>query len=841
MSERMIPVSFEQLMLWIATEYQREQSIFGMHRPYTAGEKTLPIFHGAKLETPCGPAAGPHTQLAQNIVTAYFTGARFFELKTVQTLDGDDLAACISRPCILAEDEGYNCEWSTELYVNQAYEEYVKAWCACKMLAHVYGLGDPDGFVFNMSVGYDLAGIRSEKIDRFIEGMKDASRQPIWAQCMDVLYRMYPGYAEYIDTISPHVSNSITLSTLHGCPASDIEAIASYLLREKQVHTYIKCNPTLLGYETVRQRLDGLGYGYVSFTEKHFNNDLQYADAIPMFRRLQALGEECGLEFGLKLSNTFPVEVRQQELPSEEMYMSGKALYPLTVEMANRIAREFDGNIRLSFSGGADYFNIDRLFTCGIWPITICTTLLKPGGYDRFWQIAEKLKGCETPAVVDTDALAVLAEEAAADCRHRKPKPRRQPRKQGGKAPLLDCDKAACREGCPLGQDIPAYLELVREGNYEEALWVVLDKNPLPFITGTICYEFCTDGCTRRYYDQAVHIRAAKLEAAERGYEAVYEKMRPAEPVSGKKAAVIGGGPTGMAAAHFLARAGVPVTIYEKESQLGGLVRKLLTKKQITHEAIDRDVSFLTKLGVEICLNTAAPAIKELKNLGYTHILIAVGGWKKAQADHLAFYAANGIENKDGLVERLTNVEHVWAAGDCLRGVSSVAQGIADAAVFAAAVLGHPVGEAQRPAKAVDFRDRRGVLVEENGPCLGCHVTCQCCVDACPNRANVVIELPDGRREILHVDRMCNECGNCTSFCPYESAPYRDKFTLFHNMEAFEETKENNGFLHLEGNKVLVRLHGEESRHDLSRNSTLDPDMETFIRTIIQWYGYLLV
>ena len=303
MSERMIPVSFEQLMLWIATEYQREQSIFGMHRPYTAGEKTLPIFHGAKLETPCGPAAGPHTQLAQNIVTAYFTGARFFELKTVQTLDGDDLAACISRPCILAEDEGYNCEWSTELYVNQAYEEYVKAWCACKMLAHVYGLGDPDGFVFNMSVGYDLAGIRSEKIDRFIEGMKDASRQPIWAQCMDVLYRMYPGYAEYIDTISPHVSNSITLSTLHGCPASDIEAIASYLLREKQVHTYIKCNPTLLGYETVRQRLDGLGYGYVSFTEKHFNNDLQYADAIPMFRRLQALGEECGLEFGLKLSN----------------------------------------------------------------------------------------------------------------------------------------------------------------------------------------------------------------------------------------------------------------------------------------------------------------------------------------------------------------------------------------------------------------------------------------------------------------------------------------------------------------------------------------------------------
>ncbi len=841
MSERMVPIPFEQLMLWIATEYQREQSVFGVHRPFTAEATPLHIFHGAGLETPCGPAAGPHTQLAQNIVTAYFTGARFFELKTVQQMDGDELAACINRPCILAEDEGYNCEWSTELYVNQAYEEYVKAWCACKMLAHVYGLGDPNGFVFNMSVGYDLAGIRTEKIDRFIEGLKDAYGEPIWAQCMDVLHRMYPGYHDFIDTISPQVSNSITLSTLHGCPASEIEAIAAYLIKEKHVHTFIKCNPTLLGYETVRSRLDGLGYGYVSFTEKHFVNDLQYDDAIPMFRRLQSLAGEEGLEFGLKLSNTFPVDVKQHELPSEEMYLSGKALYPLTIEMANRLAKAFDGKLRLSYSGGADYFNIDKLFTCGIWPITICTTLLKPGGYDRFWQIAEKLKTLTPPETLDLEALSTLAEEAASDLRHRKPKPRRTARKQGGKAPLLDCDKAPCQEGCPLGQDIPSYLELVREGRYEEALRVILEKNPLPFITGTICYEFCTDGCTRRYYDQPVNIRAAKLEAAEMGCDAVLPKLVPVPPI-GKKAAIIGGGPTGMAAAHFLAREGVTVTLFEKEGQLGGLVRKFLTKKQITHEAIDKDAAMLKKLGVDVRLNTAAPSVSALKAQGYEHILLAVGGYKKNQTENQAMYAANGIAvREDGYVERLTNVENVWAAGDCLRGVSSVAQGIADAAVFAAAVLGHPIGKPNRKAKAVDFEDRRGILVEEHGPCLGCQVTCQCCVDACPNRANVVIELPDGRREILHVDRMCNECGNCVSFCPYESAPYRDKFTLFHDMEAFEATREANGFLPLGGNKVLVRLNGEEARHDLSRNSTLDSDMETFIRTVVQWYGYLLV
>ena len=143
MSELMTPIPFRQLMTWIVAEHDREGSVFGVHRPFHPSGKTLPIF-GETIETPFGPAAGPNTQLAQNIVAGYFGGARFFELKTVQKMDGAELAACINRPCILAEDECYNCEWSTELTVPQAFEEYVKAWCACKMLAKLYGLGDPN-------------------------------------------------------------------------------------------------------------------------------------------------------------------------------------------------------------------------------------------------------------------------------------------------------------------------------------------------------------------------------------------------------------------------------------------------------------------------------------------------------------------------------------------------------------------------------------------------------------------------------------------------------------------------------------------------------------------------
>ena len=151
MSEKMTPIPYERLLERVCHEYEAYGTVFGVSRLWKAGPKKLPIF-GQTVETPFGPAAGPNTQLAQNIVAAYAAGARFFELKTVQTLDGEDLAKCISRPCINAANEGYNCEWSTELTVAQAMDEYVKAWNILKVISKKYGFGDPDGFVFNMNI-----------------------------------------------------------------------------------------------------------------------------------------------------------------------------------------------------------------------------------------------------------------------------------------------------------------------------------------------------------------------------------------------------------------------------------------------------------------------------------------------------------------------------------------------------------------------------------------------------------------------------------------------------------------------------------------------------------------
>ena len=983
MSELMIPIPFKELMNWIMTEYRQEGSVFGVHRPYVAGEKSLPIFGGERIETPFGPAAGPNTQLAQNIIAGYFAGARFFELKTVQKVDGADLAACISRPCILAEDECYNCEWSTELYVQQAYEEYVKAWCACHILSRVCGLGQPDGFVFNMSVGYDLEGIKGPKIDKYLNEMMDASGTPIFQECIKVLREMFPREEDLIAAIPARISNSVTVSTLHGCPPDEIERIASYLITEKHLHTFVKCNPTLLGYQSARDILDGMGYDYIAFGEKHFNEDLQYADAIPMFRRLLALAGERGLEFGLKLSNTFPVDVKQSELPSEEMYMAGKSLFPLTIEMARRVSKEFDGRLRLSYSGGADFFNIDKLFQCGIWPITMATTELKPGGYQRFTQIGEKLEALAFHPFTQVDvnkveALALAIREDKYHVKAVKPLPRR---KLYSKVPLVDCFTAPCKGGCPIGQDIPEYIELCRQGDYAAALKVILEKNPLPFITGTICAHHCMDKCTRTFYDRSVQIRDTKLVAAERGYSKVMAQLKTPTPVyDGKKVAVIGGGPTGMAAAFFCARAGVPTTLFEREAALGGVVRYVIPDFRISDEAIERDAALMRKMGVEVLLSTPAPSVEELKRQGYTHILFAVGAWKPgrldipgnvkpviawmravktgkrealghvavvgggntamdaarlalragaesstlvyrrtkkympADAEELELAMADGVkflelvspvEQKDGKLlcrkmklgepdesgrrspvdtgetveipcdtvisavgERVdddelaaygihvgekgrpsfaTNLPGVYTAGDVFRGPATVVEGIADAAAFAEEVVGH-AHEAAIPEKAIPSREsciaKKGVLCEsakrEGDRCLACNTVCQVCADVCPNRANVVIALPDGRRQILHVDRMCNECGNCAVFCPYDSAPYKEKFTLFHDRAGFDESPDNQGFLPLGDSKVLVRLDGKVEEIDLDETNDLPAQIDIFIYTVLTKYRYLI-
>ncbi len=981
MSDIMKQISPAGLIDWILAEKETQGSVFGVSKLFYAKEgKTLPLF-GGRLETPFGPAAGPHTQLAQNIVAAYAGGARFFELKTVQTLDGEELP--VSKPCIRAEDECYNVEWSTELYVPQALEEYVKAWFLCKLLSKEYGFGAPDGFIFNMSVGYDYAGITSPKIDSFIEGLRDAGSSDIWAQCkaaaMDRLADFANVDAAYIEAISPNVCESITLSTLHGCPPAEIERIASYLITEKQLNTYIKCNPTLLGYEYARATLDSLGFDYIVFDDHHFKSDLQYADAVPMIKRLMERAAAAQVSFGVKLTNTFPVDVAAGELPGEEMYMSGRSLYPLSISLAAKLAEEFGGKMRISFSGGADAFNITDIYGAGIWPVTLATTLLKPGGYNRLAQMAEQLYSLPYAdwAGVSTAAAAKLREDALSGEYYRKPIKPLPTRKSAEAVPLTDCFNAPCSGGCPINQDIPAYIALAGAGEYAAALRVILEKNPLPFITGTICNHRCMDRCTRNFYEQPVNIRDTKLLCANTGFGEVLEQLTPPEKTA-EPVAIIGGGAAGMAAAFFLSRYGHPVTLFEKQRALGGIVRHVVPEFRVPSAVVEQDEKLLQKMGVEIITGSEAPSIDELKTRGFKHIILAVGAYKPGSVelkrgeavnvlDFLsasragevqqlgrnvviigggntamdaarAAKRADGVENvyivyrrtkrympadaeelelalaedvqfkellaplsledgkllcrvmelgaadasgrrspvetdrtaevpadtviaavgervDDGFLTEcgieltargraavdenlMTSKDGVYIAGDAQRGPATVVEAIADARKIADAIAG--VTESFEAEYDCWPLDKKGVLVEayeaqsEAERCLNCDMVCENCVDVCPNRANIAIEAKG--TQIVHIDKLCNECGNCEMFCPYASAPYKDKFTLFADEYSFDNS-ENEGFLILPGGSFKLRFDGKVCE---TNGSGLPEGLADIMRAVAERYAYII-
>lgn len=994
MSDIMTSMSFEQLLQWIRTEHDKSGAVFGVHRPYVANPGNNQMIFGRKLETPIGPAAGPNSQLAQNIVASYYAGSRFFELKTVQIMDGAELAACVNKPCIKADDECYNCEWSTELYVPQAQEEYIKAWFLLSFLAKEYGLGSMDGFQFNISVGYDLAGIKSEKIDTFIENMKDARQTDTYKECREVLLSHVGEFQhmtkEDIEQISPYICNSATISTLHGCPPQEIESIANYLLTEKKMHTFIKCNPTLLGYEFARETLDSMGYDYIAFGRFHFEDDLQYKDAVPMLERLIKLSKKLELEFGVKITNTFPVDVKAGELPSEEMYMSGKSLYPLSIALAAKLSREFDGKLRIAYSGGADAFNIERIVGAGVWPVTMATSLLKPGGYQRIKQVAETVDnmGLKPFTGIDVEALSQTAKDARTDQHHVKPAKLPVSRKTSEKVPLLGCFTSPCEDACPIHQEIATYLKLAGEGDYTKALQVILNRNALPFITGTICAHGCQSHCTRNFYETPVQIRDTKLLCAQKGYEDVLSSLK-AKPSCGKKVAVVGAGPTGMATAYYLARAGVEVTLYEKKERPGGIVSTVIPDFRIDDTIIAKDVSLLEKLGVKILCNTEAPSVEELRKT-YGNVVLAVGAYKRGQLElegkqaknalefleefnqkkgdlklgkHVVvigggntamdtaraakrckgvehvylvyrrtkrympadehelllaledgvefkellapvrmkdgklicnkmalgemdasgrasvqatketesvsadtviaavgekvpadYYQANGIHvDTSGrpLVNEVTlesNLEGVYVAGDGLYGPSLVVKGMAQAIKVAEAILGTSVSEdMSEPVAEETIYQRKGILAEpEDQPdskrCLGCSSVCENCVDVCPNRANVSVRVPGLlMAQIIHVDYMCNECGNCRSFCPYESAPYQDKFTLFANEKDMADSK-NQGFVVLDQEKVKckVRYLGEEFIWEKGQKSSMFEGLEKLIETVCKDYKYLL-
>ena len=641
MSDKFSCCPIDRLLQWILAEEEQGQ-IFGIHKALFFVPQPGDVFrmqrYGQTLETPIGVAAGPHTQLSQNIISAWLTGARYVELKTIQTLD----ELKVTKPCIDMSDEGYNCEWSQELKLEQSFNEYLNAWIILHILKDKFGWGEPDsaGFIFNMSVGYNLEGILNSNVQRFLDKMTDCATEK--RAKLEQLAKFYPRVRDL--DIPDRLTDNITISTMHGCPPDEVEKIGRYFVEERQLHTTIKLNPTLLGPQRLRQILNGeLGFE-VDVPDLAFEHDLKYEAGVALIKSLRASAEKVGVEFNLKLTNTLETTNRHQNLPDNEqmVYMSGRALHPISIHLAERLQADFNGQLDISFSAGTDCFNVADVLACGLRPVTVCSDILKPGGYGRLSQYLEEISKQFTEAgadsvdsYIETRAQAADLSQAAllnlktyaatvvADQIYQKSSFPYENIKTPRDLTAFDCIKAPCVATCPASQDIPGYMHYTALGNYQKALDVILETNPFPNMQGMVCDHLCQYKCTRMNYDGSLLIREIKRFVAQQ-HDGVFPR-EPAAP-NGLKVAILGAGPSGLACAYFLALGGFEIDIYETKEKPGGMAADGIPGFRLDEESLKRDIEGIIALGVNIHYGVAinSKRFEQLRNT-YPYVYIAVG------------------------------------------------------------------------------------------------------------------------------------------------------------------------------------------------------------------------
>jgi putative selenate reductase len=320
-----------------------------------------------------------------------------------------------------------------------------------------------------MSVGYDLAGIRSERVQAFIRGMMDAT--PV----VERLRRQLPAELGPLRDLDfpTRLSDTLTLSTFHGCPPDEIEAMVAHLMRENGLACVVKLNPTLLGAAEVRRLLnDVLGYTELRIPDAAFEKDATWAQATAFMDRLDALARSLGLGLGVKFSNTLIVENHRDFFPASErvMYLSGPPLHVLAMQLVQRFRGAFGDRLPVSFSAGIERANFPDAVALGLVPVTACTDLLKAGGYWRgfgyFEDLAQRMDavgatsidefivraygeaGPADPSAAKLRNTELYVSRLAEDPRYHAASHRKLPRKIGRQLKFFDC--LACDKCIPL-------------------------------------------------------------------------------------------------------------------------------------------------------------------------------------------------------------------------------------------------------------------------------------------------------------------------------------------------------------------------------------------------------
>ncbi|MDD3155301.1 MAG: FAD-dependent oxidoreductase [Victivallaceae bacterium] len=272
-----------------------------------------------------------------------------------------------------------------------------------------------------------------------------------------------------------------------------------------------------------------------------------------------------------------------------------------------------------------------------------------------------------------------------------------------------DCE-APCTLACPAHASVEEYVREIKNGNYVEGLKIVKERIPMPMSVGRVCPRFCEKDCRRNVYGEAVAINDFKRLAADKVFD---EYMEEKAPSTGKKVAIVGGGPAGLSAAYYLVLKGVDVTVFEAMDKAGGMVRYGIPEYRLPKSIVDREIAHFAKLGIRFEYGRKLGENLSLEDLqkNFDAVGLAIGCWKASGMrvegeelatqgiDFLREVALRGWKRGDKAIGKVIVVGGGNTAMDCLR--TSVRLGSSDVTCF------YRRTEDEMPAEKIERKEAR--------------------------------------------------------------------------------------------------------------------------------------
>lgn len=205
--------------------------------------------------------------------------------------------------------------------------------------------------------------------------------------------------------------------------------------------------------------------------------------------------------------------------------------------------------------------------------------------------------------------------------------------------PLYREKLSPCREACPVGNDIPGVLSCVTKGDFDGALALILQENPLPGVCGRVCYHPCQVNCNRLHFDKAVEVRGLERSIADYGYATPRMWNNPKDNKA--DIAVIGSGPAGLSAAYFLTLLGHKVTMFESRPEPGGVLRYGIPEYRLPKEVLKKEINRIFALGIHLNVGEYVDRkrLNDIKNQ-YDYVFLGTGAWLPQRIEI-------GLENRE--------------------------------------------------------------------------------------------------------------------------------------------------------------------------------------------------